>query len=86
MPSTISPITMNANAINAVKSSSLLISILLVQRLGTATFVALLVTGQMLSSLVVDQYGLLGVAQHPAHPTRIVGAALLVLGVVLIRR
>ena len=62
------------------------ISILLVPRLGTATFVALLVTGQMLSSLVLDQYGLLGVAQHPAHPSRVLGAALLVLGVVLIRR
>jgi len=62
------------------------ISILLVPRLGTATFVALLVTGQMLSSLLLDQYGLLGVAQHPAHPTRVLGAALLVLGVVLIRR
>jgi bacterial/archaeal transporter family-2 protein len=61
------------------------ISIFLVPRLGTATFVALLVTGQMVSSLVVDQYGLLGVAQHAAHPSRILGAALLILGVILIR-
>ena len=62
------------------------ISILLVPRLGTATFVALLVTGQMLSSLVLDQYGLLGMAEHPAHPSRVLGAALLVSGVILIRR
>jgi bacterial/archaeal transporter family-2 protein len=39
----------------------------------------------MVSSLVVDQYGLLGVAQHAAHPSRILGAALLILGVILIR-
>ena len=62
------------------------IAILLVPRLGTATFVALLVAGQMLSSLVFDHYGLLGVTQHPAAPSRLLGAALLVGGVILIRR
>ena len=46
------------------------ISILLVPRLGAATFIGLLVAGQMLSSLVVDHYGLFGMAQQPAHPKR----------------
>jgi bacterial/archaeal transporter family-2 protein len=61
------------------------ISILLVPRLGTAAFVALLVAGQMLSSLVFDHYGLLGIAPRPADPARLLGAVLLVGGVVLIR-
>ena len=61
------------------------ISILLVPRLGTATFVALLVAGQMLASLVFDHYGLLGAVQHPADPSRLLGAALLLGGVILIR-
>jgi transporter family-2 protein len=62
------------------------ISILLVPRLGTATFIALLVAGQMLSSLVFDHYGLFGVAQRPADLSRVLGAVLLVGGVILIRR
>ena len=33
--------------------------------MGAATAVALLVTGQMLGSLVFDHYGLFGLAQHP---------------------
>jgi transporter family-2 protein len=61
------------------------ISILLVPRMGTATFVALLVAGQMLASLVFDQYGLFGVPRHPADLSRIAGALLLVGGVVLLR-
>jgi transporter family-2 protein len=61
------------------------ISILLVPRLGTATFVAFLVAGQMLSSLIFDHYGLFGIAQHQAGPLRLLGAALLVAGVTLIR-
>jgi bacterial/archaeal transporter family-2 protein len=61
------------------------ISILLVPRLGTAAFVALLVAGQMLSSLVFDHYGLVGIAPRPADPARLLGAVLLVGGVVLIR-
>lgn len=62
------------------------ISILLVPRIGAATFVALLVGGQMLSSLVFDSYGLFGLAQRPTDLSRLMGAALLVAGVILIRR
>ena len=61
------------------------ISILLVPRLGTATFVALLVAGQMVSSLIFDHYGWLGLAAHPVDPFRVVGAVLLVGGVILLR-
>jgi hypothetical protein len=47
--------------------------------------VALLVAGEMLSSLVFDQYGWLGIPLHAVGPARLLGAALLVAGVVLIR-
>ncbi len=62
------------------------ISILLVPRLGTATFVALLVAGQMLASMVFDHYGLMGVPQHSADAPRLLGVLLLVAAVILIRR
>lgn len=62
------------------------ISILLVPRLGTATFVALLVAGQMVSSVVFDHYGAFGIPERPANPSRLLGAALLIGGVILIRR
>jgi hypothetical protein len=58
----------------------------LLPRLGTATFVALLVAGQMLASLLADHYGFFGVIQHPVSISRLLGAALLLGGVILIRR
>lgn len=61
------------------------ISILLVPRVGTAAFVAFLVTGQMLASLVLDHYGLLSVPKHALDLPRVAGAAFLIAGVVLIR-
>lgn len=61
------------------------LGILLVPKLGAATFFALLVGGQMLGSLIFDHFGLLGVPVHPATLVRLLGAALLVGGVVLIR-
>lgn len=61
------------------------LGIFLLQRIGAATFIALLVAGQMLGSILFDHYGLLGLPQHPADATRIVGAVLLMAGVVLIR-
>jgi len=61
------------------------ISILLLRRHGTAAFVALLVAGQMFASLAFDHYGLLAVTPPPTDITRIIGAILLVVGVVMIR-
>jgi bacterial/archaeal transporter family-2 protein len=62
------------------------LSIFLLPRLGATTFVALLVAGQMLSSLAFDHFGLFGLARRPADPARLLGIALLVGGVVLVRR
>jgi hypothetical protein len=40
---------------------------------GTTTVLALIVTGQMLGSLVFDHFGPFGVPQHPASLTRLAG-------------
>ncbi len=61
------------------------ICIIMVPRLGAATTLALIVVGQMLGSLVFDHFGMFGTPVQPASMIRIAGAALLILGVVLIR-
>ena len=62
------------------------ISILLVPRLGTTTFIGSLIAGQMVASLIFDNYGWFGLAERPADPMRIFGVLLLIGGVILIRR
>jgi transporter family-2 protein len=62
------------------------ISILLLPRLGAATVVALIVLGQMLGSILFDHYGWAGLPRHSADWQRMIGVALLIGGVVLIRR
>ena len=62
------------------------LAILLVPHLGAATFIALLVTGQMLASVAFDHFGWLGLAQRQVDAPRLIGVALLIGGVVLIRR
>jgi len=61
-------------------------AILLVPRLGAATMLGLFVAGQMTAALVLDQYGWLGVPLHSAPAGRLLGAALVVAGVFLLRR
>ena len=55
-------------------------------RLGAAAFLALTLAGQMLAALLVDHYGVIGFPESPLTPARLVGAVLLVLGVLLIMR
>ncbi|MGA7328137.1 MAG: DMT family transporter [Rhodomicrobium sp.] len=61
------------------------LAILLIPRLGAAAFIALLIGGQLLTSMIIDHYGLFGVPEHPANAFRLFGALLLMAGAVLIR-
>jgi transporter family-2 protein len=62
------------------------VAVVLAPRLGAATLIASVVTGQMLASIVLDHFGWVGFAQHPLTPARGLGALLVVVGVILIRR
>lgn len=61
-------------------------AIILAPRLGAATLVGAVVAGQMLASLVLDHYGLVGYPQHPMNLWRLAGVALVLGGVFLIQR
>lgn len=61
-------------------------TVMLVPRLGAFLFLALVVVGQMLASLLLDHFGLVGLARQPITAGRALGAVLLVVGVVLCRR
>lgn len=63
----------------------LVLAIISVPRLGAASTIALVVTGQMIASIACDHFGLLGLDRHAASAPRILGAILLVASVVLMR-
>lgn len=54
--------------------------------IGGAAFLALIVAGQMIGSLALDHYGVLGFPERPTDALRILGAVLVVAGVVLLAR
>jgi len=53
-------------------------------RLGALLLLALTVAGQMVASLIVDHYGLLGFTQQPVTPQRLLGVAFLIVGIWLV--
>lgn len=57
----------------------------LTRHLGVALVFASIVVGQLLTGLVIDHNGWFGVAVERLSPTRIIGAALLIAGLALIR-
>jgi transporter family-2 protein len=57
-----------------------------VPRLGVATTITLMVAGQLMISLVLDHFGALGVPRAPVSLTRLAGVALVIGGVLLVRR
>jgi bacterial/archaeal transporter family-2 protein len=59
--------------------------IVLIPRLGAGLAFALIVSGQLVMSLMMDHYGLLGVPVNPVNPSKLIGIGLLIAGVLLIR-
>ena len=61
-------------------------AVILVPKLGVALTFSLIVAGQMLITLILDHFGFLGVPVKEINIQRFLGATLIVLGVVLIRK
>jgi transporter family-2 protein len=63
----------------------IVVSVLLSRRLGAAVLLASTVVGQLVAALAIDHYGWLGAPVYRLSPTRVLGAALLVAGVIMMR-
>lgn len=61
------------------------ISIFMLPKLGATTVIALIVFGQMVGAIAFDHFGLLGVAERAITVPRLLGAVMLLGGVVLTR-
>jgi transporter family-2 protein len=61
-------------------------AVVLTPRLGVATALAVILAGQLLSALLLDQAGALGLAVREVTPGRLLGVALLGAGVYLVQR
>ncbi len=62
------------------------VALVAVRTLGATGLTAAVIGGQLAISLVIDRFGLLGVAKHGVDVGRILGVVLLVAGVALIVR
>jgi bacterial/archaeal transporter family-2 protein len=62
------------------------LGIVLVPQLGAAAFIAFLIAGQMIASVAFDHFGIAGLERRPIDLTNFLGIALLIGGVILIRR
>jgi bacterial/archaeal transporter family-2 protein len=60
--------------------------VLLASRMGAATLIAAVVTGQLIFSVVVDNFGWIGFEVHHAGVSRILGCALMIGGFGLIAK
>lgn len=55
-------------------------------RLGAATFISITIAGQVLVSILLDHFGVVGFAARPVTAPRLLGVLLLIVGVLLVRK
>lgn len=61
------------------------LAVMLLPKLGASGFVALALAGQVIASMVLDHFGLFGLVEKQLTASRVLGALLLIGGVVLIQ-
>ena len=64
----------------------LVASLIGIPKLGAAAVFSLVIAGQMVAALILDSTGAFGVTQIPLSTSRVLGAALLLIGVILIQK
>ncbi|HSO07923.1 MAG TPA: DMT family transporter [Pelomicrobium sp.] len=69
-----------------IGASVVVVSLMAGPKLGAATLFVLIITGQIVASMLLDHYGLMGYTVRPATLLRLIGAVMLVAGVILIVR
>ncbi|MCD1634942.1 DMT family transporter [Martelella mediterranea] len=60
-------------------------ALMLAPKLGAAGFIMAVIAGQMLASMIIDQWGLVGLPQKPVSWSRLAGLGLIVLGLVVMQ-
>lgn len=61
-------------------------SLFLISKIGATVLIAAFVTGQLLMSIIIDQFGILGIPQSPITLPKLLGCIFLLLGLLLIVR
>lgn len=61
-------------------------AVILTPRIGVLAMLALMLAGQVTSAVLLDHFGLVGLASRAFTPSRALGAVLLVAGVLLVQR
>ena len=67
-----------------VGAFAVIMGLLFVDKIGAGPFAGLTITANILMSLLIDQFGWFGMEQHSLNMGRMVGAALMTGGIVLI--
>ncbi len=64
----------------------ILLIVILAPKLGIGNVTVMVLMGQILAAMLIDQFGLLGAAPHPINWQRLVGVILMCVGVFLIKK
>lgn len=70
----------------AISIGATLAGQLMAQRLGSGIFTGLNVTAALVSSVLLDQFGVAGFKEHAVSPLRLAGCAVMICGVWMIAR
>ena len=69
-----------------ISIASTMAGLMLAQKMGSGLFTGLTLTASLVTSVVLDQFGLIGFAQKTTSPTRLVGCGLMIAGAWMISR
>jgi transporter family-2 protein len=69
-----------------ISIASTMAGLTLAQKFGSGLFTGLSITAAVVTSVVLDQFGLIGFRQHSTSPGRMLGCGLMIAGVWLVAR